>query len=320
VVLNCYILTGVDAVQTIIVKLISMLFPVLLGYCLKKVGFFGAFDYQIMAKTAINITLPCAVIASFASMELDMKLLGVTAAAFILNVCVLAYGLLTSRGIRDKKLRCLDLFCVTGYNMGNFLIPFAQQFMGSAGVAVTALFDAGNSPMCTGGHYIVITTAVNIDGKKTTWRDIGKKMLSSPPFIVYIIMIVMMVLHIRIPGPAAEVAQLTGNANAFVSMFMMGLMFEFQFEKEYLQAAAFALVRKYLFGAAAALVFYYCLPFDMLVRQVMVLIAFAPIPSLASIFTENTKGNVGLCSFITSCSFIISSILITALIFLMGVA
>lgn len=297
-----------------------MLIPVVVGYILKKAGFFGPLDYRIMAKIAINITLPCAVVSSFATMELDRTLLGVTALAFVVNLIQFAYAFFTSSRIQDKRLRCMDMFCVTGFNMGNFLIPFAQQFMGSAGVAVTALFDAGNSPMCTGGHYIGATTAVNVDGKKTTLADIGRKMASSPPFLVYMVMILLMILGVRVPDPVAQIAGLTGNANAFVSMFMIGLMFEFQFEKEYIHAAAFALARRYLFGAAAALVFYFLTPFDLLVRQVLVLIAFAPVTSLASIFTENVKGNVGLCSFITSCSFIISSVLITALVFLMGVA
>ena len=212
------------------------------------------------------------------------------------------------------------MFSVVGFNMGNFLIPFAQQFMGSAGVAVTALFDAGNSPMCTGGHYIAITTIVGEEGKKTTVGDVFRKLLASPPLLVYIVMIIMTAAKLRIPEPVAEICSLTGNANAFVSMFMMGLMFEIHFEKAYMQEAAFVLIRKYAFSVIVALICFYLLPFELLVRQVLVLIAFAPIPSLAAIFTENVKGDVGLCSFITSCSFILSSIFITALIFIMHVA
>ena len=36
--------------QTILIKLISMLVPVVLGYFLKKTGFFGPTDYRILAK------------------------------------------------------------------------------------------------------------------------------------------------------------------------------------------------------------------------------------------------------------------------------
>ena len=304
----------------IVIKLIAMLAPVALGYFLKRVGFFGKTDYRILAKIAINITLPCTVVASFAKLELDRSLISISALAFVLNIAVLAYAWFTSAGIKERKLRCMDMFSVVGFNMGNFLIPFAQQFMGSAGVAVTALFDAGNSPMCTGGHYIAITTMVGEEGRKTTVADVFRKLLASPPLLVYILMIIMTAAKLRIPEPVAEICSLTGNANAFVSMFMMGLMFEIHFEKEYMQEAAFVLIRKYLFSAVVALICFYLLPFELLVRQVLVLIAFAPIPSLAAIFTENVKGDVGLCSFITSCSFILSSLFITVLIFVMHVA
>ena len=305
---------------SIVIKLIAMLFPVALGYFLKQVGFFGKTDYKILAKIAINITLPCTVIASFAKLELDRSLISISVLAFVLNIAVLIYAVITSAGIKNRKLRCMDMFSVVGFNMGNFLIPFAQQFMGSAGVAVTALFDAGNSPMCTGGHYIAITTIVGEEGKKTTIKDVFRKLLASPPLLVYILMIIMTAAKLRIPEPVAEVCSLTGNANAFVSMFMMGLMFEIHFEKAYMQEAAFVLIRKYAFSVVVALICFYLLPFELRVRQVLVLIAFAPIPSLAAIFTENVEGDVGLCSFITSCSFILSSIFITALIFIMNVA
>lgn len=306
--------------QIIIIKLCGMLFPVALAYILKRVGFFGPTDYRILAKICINITLPCTVVASFASKELDVSLLSIAVLAFVMNWAVLIYSWITSRGIREKKLRCLDMFSVVGFNMGNFLIPFAQQFMGSTGVAVTGLFDAGNSIMCTGGHYIAVTSMIRPDGKKTTFGDLVRKLLSSPALLVYIVMMILVAAGIKIPSPIASVCEVTGNANTFVSMFMMGLMFEIRFESSYMKSAVFVLVRKYLFSAVAALCLYYLTPFELVVRQILVLIACAPIPSLAAIFTENVKGDVGLCSFITSCSYIISSVIIIILVMVMNVA
>ncbi len=300
--------------QTVIIKLLSMFFPLTLGYVLKAIGFFGPTDYKILAKITINVTLPCAVIASFGSQRLDMSLLGVAVVAFILNILNSLYAVLTSRPLRDKKLRCLDIMCVTGFNMGNFLIPFAQQFMGNTGVAVAALFDAGNSPMCTGGHYIVASSVCRTDGEKLTVRDVLRRLFTSVPLVVYILMILCVLLRIPIPAPVTQICQLTGSANAFVSMFMMGMMFEIRFNRAYLKEASFVLVRKYLFALAAAVVFYTLTPFDLSVRKVLVLCAFAPIPSLSAIFTERFKGDVGLCSFITSCSFIISSLIIAVLV------
>lgn len=306
--------------STIFLKLLGMLIPVGLGYFLKTIGFFGKTDYRILAKIAINITLPAAVVTSFARQQLDRTLIGIAVWAFALNILVLLYAWVTSRHIKERKKRCMDMFALVGFNMGNFMIPFAQQFMGATGVAVTALFDSGNSFMCTGGHYIAVTTLVGEEGKKTTLKDIFSKLFSSPPLLVYIVMIFLMLFGISVPEPLAEICSVTGSANAFTSMFMMGLMFEIHFEKEYVWEAISVLVRKYAFGAVVALAAYYLLPFPLVVRQVLVLVAFAPIPSLAAIFTENVEGDVGLCSFITSCSFLLSSAFITALVYIMGVA
>ena len=305
--------------QTVILKLISMLIPVALGYFLKKAGVFGPTDYRFLTKVVLYITLPATAIASFASTNLNPAMLGIPLLAFAMNWVGLGYAALTSRGIRDRKHRAMDMFCLTGYNMGNFLIPFAQQFMGAEGVAVTALFDSGNSPMCVGGHYVAITAIVGTEGKKQTFKGIIQKLLSSPSLVVYLILIAMTLAGLRVPSPVAQICQLTGSANAFCSMFMMGLMFEVHFDASYMKAAAFALSRRYLLSVAAALGAYFLLPFDLPVRQTLVLVAFAPIPSLAAVFTENVDGDVGLASFITSCSFLISSVVLTLIIFLLGI-
>ena len=72
----------------IILKLIALLLPVALGYFLKKIHFFGDTDYRILAKIALNITLPAAVISSFSGFHMDLSLLGVAVAAFAAN-CVM---------------------------------------------------------------------------------------------------------------------------------------------------------------------------------------------------------------------------------------
>ena len=51
--------------ETVILKLLSMFFPLTLGYVLKVIGVFGPADYKILAKIIFNVTLPCAVIVSF---------------------------------------------------------------------------------------------------------------------------------------------------------------------------------------------------------------------------------------------------------------
>ena len=304
----------------IILKLIALLLPVALGYFLKKIHFFGDTDYRILAKIALNITLPAAVISSFSGFHMDLSLLGVAVAAFAANWVVLLFIYFTSwRRKNDPKGRALQMFCGSGFNMGNFMIPFVQQFLGSNGVAVTAIFDSGNTFMCTGGIYIFTTSVVKTDGKKVTILSVLKKLMQ-PVLITYLIMIIMAIAAIPVPEFITTIVQPTGSANGFVSMMMIGLMFEIRFSKEYMKDAFGILGKKYFCAAVVALGFYCLLPFDLLTRQVMVMSAFAPIPSLAGIFTGQIDGDTGLAGFTTSCSFLISCTILTILAAVMGLA
>lgn len=87
--------------------------------------------------------------------------------------------------------------------MGNFLIPFVQQFMGGDGVAVTAIFDSGNTFMCTGGIYIFTTSVIRTDGQKITIRSVLKKLLQ-PVLITYLVMILMAAASIPVPSFITE--------------------------------------------------------------------------------------------------------------------
>ena len=291
----------------ILTKMLSLLGPLALGYFLKKVHFFGETDYRLLGKIALNITLPAAVICSFANFELDYSLLSIVLIAFLSNWAGLLFTYFTTGKDRnDRKLRSLKMICASSFNMGNFLIPFVQQLLGGSGVALTALFDSGNTVMATGGVYIFTTSVIKAEGEKVTVEDIFRKLFHSVTILTYLTLIILALFGIRPPEALVTVAQPTGNANAFVSMFMIGLMFEIRFDKAYIKAAFGILWRKYFCALLLALVFYFLLPFDGLTRQVLVMCAFAPIPSIAGIYTEQIQGDVGLASFTTSLSFLIS--------------
>ncbi len=296
-------------------KLLSLLAPLALGYLLKKKKVFGLRDYQILAKVTLNITLPAAVICSFGDFTLDYSLLSLIPLAFLANWAVLLFTLATTARDRENyKLRSLKMLCATGYNLGNFLIPFVQQLLGGPGLALASLFDSGNSVMSVGGTYIFTSSVVKAPGgKKLAVGDVLLALVRSVTIPIYLTLVVLALFGIRPPAALVTIAEPTGNANAFVSMFMIGLMFEIRFDRSYLKTALAILGRKYSCGLVFALIFYFLLPFDEIVRQVMVMCVFAPIPSISSVFVEQLGGDVELASFTTSLSFIISCAVLVGL-------
>ena len=74
---------------------------------------------------------------------------------------------------------------------------------------------------------------------------------------------------------------------------------------------------RYGLAAVLALAFYFLLPFDLAIRQALVILVFSPIGMAAPGFTGELKGNVGLSSAMNSLSIVISIVIIVTLLSVM---
>lgn len=299
-------------------KALGLIFIVVLGYVLKRVGFFKPHDYKLVAKIALNITLPGAVIASFSGFSFDPSLIWIVLLGLGGNLLMTGIGAFVGRK-RGKADRAFFMLNLSGYNIGCFTLPFVQSFLGAYGVVITCMFDAGNSIMCTGGTYAIAQSTLGGEKK----RGIGsfcKTLFSSVPFDVYVIMLILSLLNLRLPEFGVTIAANIGAANAFVAMLMIGMMFELKFDKQYLKDAATALILRYGMAAVFASLIYYLAPFPLEARQVLMILVFGPIAAMVPVFTEKCKGNVALSGMINSFSIVISTVVIIMLLSVMRIA
>ena len=287
---------------------------IVLGFVLRKVGLFKAEDFTVLSKITIKITLPAAIITSFAGKQIDPGMLTIALLGVGGGVIYMLVGFLTNlRASREK--RAFEVLNLPGYNIGNFTLPFVQSFLGPTGVIVTSLFDTGNALVCLGGAFGVASMIK--DGSGFSLKRLGKALLTSVPFLTYIVMVTMNLTHIPIPSPIVSCAQIIGNANAFIAMFMIGVGFKLSADRAQLGSICKILVLRYGIATVLALIFYYLLPFAEEARQALVILAFSPIGSAVPAFTSELKGDVGLSSATNSISIVISIVIIVALLSVM---
>lgn len=304
----------------ILLKAFSFVFIIALGYGLKKSGLFGPRDYQVMVKVVLNMTLPAAVITSFASMRPDWSLLWVTVLGLGVNWMMLGLGaLLTRRGTRaDKALFMLGL---PGHNIGAFALPYTQSFLGPAGVVAACLFDAGNSIMCTGGTYAIVGAALEGRGVRgVKLSSVGRRLLSSTPFVTYVTMLLLTMADLHIPQGVVQFISPIAAANPYAAMLMIGLMFELDLRPEYLRKVGAIVLLRTVYAVAAALVFYFCTPFSLQTRQVLALVVFAPSSVLTPAFCEKCGGDAGMASCAGSLCILTSIVGMTSVLVLLGIA
>ncbi len=301
----------------VLLKAPAYLLIITLAFVLKKKGFFHPGDYRVISNIVMNITLPAAVVTSFASLTLDSALFFMILIGLVCNLLMLAVGYLLSRK-RSDATRALYMLNSPGYNIGAFTMPFVQSFVGPIGVAVTSLIDIGNAIMVAGGSYAFVSSLLKKNGGLTA-RSLLKILLKSMPFITYMLMMALALLKVKIPSFISNLTAPIGAANAFMAMLMVGLMFDIRANRSFIQKAAVVLTTRYLGAAILAVLFYKLSPFTLAIRQVMVIVFFSPPSALAPMFTERSGGDGALASLINSLSIAISLGIMTTLIAIMKI-
>ena len=296
----------------------SLLLVIVGAYALKHLGIFGERDYRVAQGLVFNLTLPCAIILSFATNKHDMRMLWIVLFGFFACLIPLFIVYFGSRG-DERNYRAFQMLNASGLNLGAFCLPVVQTFMGpSAGLPVIML-DIGNATVATAGSLTITRTLLGMDENFKSLpmvlrlRNIARDFLGSISFDIYMLMLVSMFLHITVPQPIITLITPFANANAFCAMAMIGLMMEVPGDRkdrvELLKVIAWRMV----FGAIISVAAWFLLPFDERIREIVVLGSFAPITIFSTKFTDSLTGNAKLAGFSLTVTAVISLVVMTAL-------
>ena len=300
--------------QDVLIRAGCFVAIIILGFVLRRIGFFKEGAFETLSKIVLKITLPAAIVKSFSSTRLDASMLSLIAIGIGAGVVYGVAAYLVNLK-KPKEQRAFDVLNLPGYNIGVFAMPFISSFLGPAGAVTTSIFDTGNAFVCLGGTYGI---AVSIkDGGGFSFKRVVKALLTSVPFLAYIIMLILSLLQITLPAPVVELANIISSGNAFVAMLMIGVGFKLEAKKEQIGHLMKIVVMRYTIAAAIAACFYFLLPFELEIRQTLVLLAFAPIGAAVPGFTAELGEDTGLSSAINSVCIIISIIIMVTLLSVM---
>lgn len=288
---------------------------IILGYMLRRIGWFKKEDFRVLSTIVVKITLPAAIVSSFNGKEIDPAMLSLALIGLGGGLAYMALAWLLNRR-NGKEQQAFEILNTSGYNIGNFTLPFVQSFLGPVGVITTSLFDTGNACVCLGGSYSVASMVKG--GERFSVSTILKKLFHSVAFVCYVIMVTTNLAHIPIPGVVFEFAGIIANANAFVAMLMIGVGFKLTGDREQMGSVIRILAVRYSIALVIGLSCYFLLPFSMEIRKTLLILPFAPIASSAPAFTEEMKGDVGLASAVNSLSIVCSIVIMVTILLIMA--
>ncbi len=283
-----------------------------IGFLLKKIGVFKDNDHQVITKIAFHITAPAAVIINFSNMQSDWSYLLLIGFGLLCNLIAAASAYAASRKNAASE-KAVFLLMTPGYNINSFALPYAQSFLGPAGVVPVCLFDMGNAVMTLGGNYALASWAI-YGSSKSGLREVGRRMMRSTPFIACIVMLMLVSCNLRLPNFAISMASFIAMANGPISMLALGAMLELNMDKQNLMLAFKALGLRYVVNLALAVAVYALMPFSAGLRQAIIFGLFAPMSALAPMYVEKCNGNTAAASIAGSISILISMAAITLIL------
>lgn len=301
----------------VLTKAFGFLFMIALGFGLKRAGFFSEKDTDLLTRLVMKITLPMVIISNFRTLDINSAFLMDIFLGFATNVVVIGLILLFTQRKQPSE-RAFFIINGSGYNIGLCTLPFVQSFFVGESVAIVCMFDVGNALMVWG---ITLTIALTISQGRgsVSLKGIAKILFSSMPFVAYLVMITLCTLQIRLPGIVFDLAGMIGQANTFLAMLLIGIMFEPKIPASTVKD----MLRVFVIRMAAACVFSYCiyhfLPMPLLHRQILAIIVFSPILSVAPIYTERCGYDRSAAAVLNSLMLPFSLFVMTVLLILLGI-
>lgn len=287
---------------------------IILGFVLRRVGVFKESDFRVLSTITLKITLPATIIVSFSQLNIDASMLMISLLGLGCGAIYIAIAFLLNLR-SDKDQRAFEVLNLPGYNIGLFAMPFVSGFLGATGGVTTSLFDTGNAFVCLGGSFGVASSIK--DGCGFSGKRVLKSLVTSVPFMTYIVMCSLNLIGVRLPAPVISLADIVRGANTFMAMLMLGVGFKLEAKKtQILQIIKLILIR-YSVSAILACIFYFVLPFSLEIRQTLVLLVFSPIGAAVPAFTAEMKGDFGLSSAVNSICILCSIVFMTVLMLVM---
>lgn len=275
--------------QNVLIQTVVYVTLLGLGFGFKKAGIFRVEDSTFLKSAILYLTMPATAVNGMKALELQPSFLWCLLIGFVTCTVLTVVGLFTARYSSPSR-RLLYLFSLNSFNVGNFAIPFLTGLLSDNGFAALCLFDIAVAIYLYGISYTLAGTITGQDGGFSLGRLV-KKIFTSPITDAYLIMLVLAALQIRLPAPLLRLAEVMSNANPFLAMLSIGILFELRLDRQSLAEYLRFFALRYGTALVVALGVCFLVPLPADIRQAICVLLMAPVASIAPLLTKNAGGD-----------------------------
>lgn len=300
---------------TILLNALSIMLVLFLALLLKKIRILHQKDGALTSKMVVYLTLPATILIGVNHTKLSNIFFILMFMGLFSNLLLVFLGKFIGRKATVEE-RGLYMFDLSGYNIGNFSIPFVSSFFPAA-IPFLAMFDMGNSLMVTGTTQAIVELSSGRKKHGFILQEIFGVLFRNPPFVVYIFMFILAIFRLSFPDEWLIPIRPLANANTLLSIFTIGLFMEFRLPKGKLKLVLKILTWRYLLAFILASLVYFFLPFPAIIKEILLLIFFCPMSFLHMIQAIELGNDKALAGLTISLSMFISLILMSIIVIIL---
>ncbi|AEM77953.1 AEC family transporter [Thermoanaerobacter wiegelii] len=261
---------------------LTIVFILVLGYYLSKIGWFDKSTSDLFAKLVVNVSLPLNMIVNisttFSKEQLEHSVRGLLIPFLsILISYFIAYVLAEIFKVKRKRRGVF----VAIFSLSNSIfvgLPMSQALFGEVATPYTLLYYMANTTIWwTLGVYGIIR---DVNGKEQKILNLDTiKRIFNPPLLGFIIGVIFVFANISFPKFLFDSFKMIGNLTTPLSIFYIGIViYEMGFDKFKVDKdAILVFVGRFLITPAFVLLLNIFIPVPKLMRDVFVIMSAMPV-------------------------------------------
>ncbi|MFO7794562.1 MAG: AEC family transporter [Promethearchaeati archaeon] len=294
---------------------------IFIGFLIKKLGFLTEDDGKIISKLVLNITLPALILEVFSNIEIypTLILLPFLAFGYSLLVSGFTYMMYRNYPVRYKGLL---MMVSVGFNIGLFAYPLIRGIWGEVGMEYIIMFDLGNSfSVFILGYTLgsLYSPKIKPHEEKFNWKAIIKRVLSSVPLIALFLALIINLSGLILPLFLTDLLDILSRANMALTLLVLGIFIDFQFEKSDWKYVIRVLLTRYGFGLLIGFILLFILPFGLEFNALILVGLILPIGMSAIPFSVELGYDEKLTSTLVNLTNFISFGLMWLIVVLLGI-
>ncbi len=224
-------------------NLILLFLCIVLGFVLRKVKIFPENGHLALNAFVINISLAALCLYYIPKIQVDFQLIFPVAIAWLNIFLALLFFTFIGKKLGWKKTLTGAVIMCAGFGNTSFVgIPVINALFGNEGLKTVMLVDQP-------GSFVALSTVgiavVNFySGSHSSAKEIFKKIIKFPPFITFVVAVLLNVFQISVPEVMDDVFSKLGATTVPLALVSVGSQLRFENPANYAKPLLIGLIFK----------------------------------------------------------------------------